>query len=558
MATYAAAIAAAAVVGLQPAPRPGPAFTRAPAPAAAPTHSAGQATHYAAIVMRQAAQAGAVARDALDHWWEKIIVVPRSIELGSSVIPDSTVTVFSSWRTGTRSMTAVVNAVSGMTLTGLPALPATLPGLRGFTFGVTFSMSSSAAASLDSGVTFTFDAGSGFLPVRGPGFTVFPFEPDSPLMEHLAWLTDVIPHVDGSEQRISVRSIPRQSFEMTFRLCDDAVRRRCEAILMDASASPLGVPVWVDAATLTQAAPSGSVDIVVDDPTNADFRVGGSAIVWTAEDAWDVRDVASIGPNYVRLSSGTTLGHAAGARIMPVRRCVVDNGINGRRWRVGAVDRSVTVRVIDNDVDLSSLSGWPTYDGSVLLDGPHLIDGQVQEGFVGTGVMIDQDTGAFDMVSRSGWRAKTTVKTFITQARGTLWAIRRLLHALRGPQVSFWLPDFAPGLKLASAYSSGAASIVVENCGYTRHARARSPMSDVRIVLSSGATWSRRIVSSTETGATETLVLSSSIPASFAPSDVVRIEWLQRVRIAADEVAIKHDDANGYATIGFPVKSVLR
>lgn len=500
---------------------------------------------------------GDVENHPRDDWFNKIHIVPRRLDLGNIL---STITrqidVYNAFFVN-RQLTAFNStAGAGADITNLPALPFTINAQRSLLLNL--QVTPNGAPTINGAFNFTFGSEVVLLPITGNRIVIFPFEPEAPMVERLRFLTDVMESVDGSEQRVAVRRAPRQEFDLKFVLEEGPEMQRVGYLIFDWSARVFGLPMWHEPSFLTAPATAGSTTVSVDDTTLADFRVGGLAIVMRDELNFDALEVAAISPTGVTFATPLINTYATGARVYPVRTAAMTMPAKEKRYAKNAGEFELTMRVLDNDIDLSSTAAFPTYDSKVLLSDPNVIDQSLDGTYDRRIITLDSEGGVESFSSLYPFARRVSAKTFATTNRQALWNVRRLLHALRGPQVSFYLPTFGSEVTLFSQYLSGSASLTVHNVGYSRYARQRQPRRDIRVVLKSGTTYTRTITNSSEIDAQrESLTLSAPIPQNILPEDVERIEAFEKVRIVSDEIVIEHGNSLGTARIGFPVKVVI-
>lgn len=500
-----------------------------------------------------------VPEDIGDVWFNIIHVLPRSITLGNIL---TTITrqldIYNAYLYEPHDLEAFINnAGAGTSITDLPALPYTIPPQESLL--LTLEVTPDGAPTINT--TLDFDTDEPYLlqiPIQGTRIVMFPFEPEAPLTERLLFLTDVLEATDGTEQRISLRKAPRQEFVMKLLREDGPERQKIDFLMFDWQSRVFGLPIWTEPSFLTAAVLAGVTTVNVDDTTLADFRVGGLAIVYESEDKFDALEVVSVGPTSIGFNTPLLNDYGAGTRVMPLRTCMTSTPAREKKYAVNLAEFEITMRVLDNDVDLSSTSGWPTYNSKVLLSDPNAIE-QTLDGSIQRQITVfDGATGKLSQSSTWNRARHGSAKTFITRTRAGLWSVRRLLHALRGRQVSFYLPTFTKDISLKTLYLSGGSALTIFNVGYTRYAKQRTPKLDIRIILKNGTTFTRTITNSAEVDpTTEQLTISSSIAQNIDPNDVLRIEFFEKVRIDNEEITILHQDANGTAKIGFPVKVVL-
>lgn len=496
-----------------------------------------------------------------DHWFELLHILPRRIDLGNILTAIVIqLDLYNAHRYESQTIDQFINnAGAGVEISDLPALPYTLPPQRSLL--MTLEISTDGPSIIDA--TLDFDTSEPYLlsiPITGTRVVMFPFEPEAPVVERLEFLTDVLLHKDGTEQRIAVRKAPRQTWDLTFLRDDGRERQAMDNMLFDWQSRVFGMPVWVEPTFLTANATAGDTTITVEDTTLSDYREGGIAIVFESETKFDALEIESVTDTTIEFASPLQNSYSSREwiRVMPIRTVVTTQPAQEKKYAVNLAELRLTMRVLDNDADLSDTDGWPTYNDKVLLSDPNAIDRTLDGSIERRITIFDSSSGAFSIASPWDRARHGSAKTFLTRSRTALWAVRKLLHALKGRQVSFYLPTFTHDVTLADTYISGAAALTVANAGYARFVQDRSPKVDLWIRLLDGTEYTRTIVGSSEVDSeTEQLTLSASIGQNIAPSDVEMISFLEKVRIDTDEIVIQHTTANGDAKIGFPVMSVL-
>lgn len=494
-----------------------------------------------------------------DNWFDRLHIIPRRIDAGNILTVQTRVLdLFNAFIYESRDLEQFINnAGAGTSITDLPSLPTTIPALKSLL--MTLEITPDGAPTINT--TLDFDTDETYLlsiPITGTRIVMFPFEPEAPLTERLLFLTDVLEATDGTEQRVSLRLAPRQEFTMRLLREDGPERQRVDFLMFDWQSRVFGLPVWIEPAFLTAAATSGQTVINVDTTATGDFRVDGLAIVFESEDKFDALEVDAVGPTSITFKTPIANNYDPGVRVMPLRTAITSVPIKEKRYAVNLAEFEIVMRVLDNDVDLSDTSGWPTFNGKVLLSDPNAIE-QTLDGDLNKVITVfDGSTGKFSQASTQPRSRRGSAKTFLTRDRAGLWKVRRLLHALRGRQVSFYLPTFTQDLTLAVPYPSGDPALTIVNVGYARYAKNRQPKANIRIILNNGTIYERNITNSAEVdSATEQVTLSSSIAQNIDPSDIYRIEFYEKVRIDNEEITIEHRTSNGEAKVGFPVKVVL-
>lgn len=491
-------------------------------------------------------------------WFEDFHVLPRSIHLGNVVSAVSIpLEVYSAYRDTIEEWLAFTNnAGAGLSLGGQPPLPFAVAPQSGLS--LTVDVSPSGVPRVDTTLDFEVPEGTIFVPITLDRVTLLALRPELPYVEFLEFLTDVIPHVDGTEQRHSLRAYPRQLFEWELLVEEGPEAARLDNILFDWQPRIFGVPQWHEMTSTTAAAIVGATTFTVRSTADADYRVGGLVLVYSGDAVYDVLELVSLTSTTVTTASGALNAYPVGSIVAPLRTGVIDRQIDGARHPVNAQFRRVRIVVEDNAADLASTAGFPSLLGKVLLSDANIVRGTFPEVLERAVTVLDGATGRF--VQDSNWDRSRRVsqKTFLCRSQAQLWNVRRLLHALRGRQISFYLPTFARDLLPTANLASGQNTLQVAHVGYTQFVRARQPKNLIQILRTDGTTLTRGIASSSVLDASnETLVVDSAWGSTITPAQISRVSYIEKVRLESDVIRIDHSIGDRISRVSSPVKVVL-
>jgi len=500
---------------------------------------------------------GAILEDTGQYWFELVHVFPTFFELGNLL---TTVTrdleIYNSYREESRQVTSFTNnADSGTSLIGFPSLPATLSESHGIQFQV--QVSTNGPPSIDGTLDFTTDVGDISVRITGSRVVMFPFEPETLIEEKLEFLTDVIEAADGTEQRITIRKHPRQSFTMRYRVEEGKERRRLHNLLFDWQSRVFGVPVWFEARKLDADVSAGETTITVD-TAYGDFRTGSLAIVWQDSETFDALEIEDQTANSLTFAS--TLANSYTARkalVIPLRVALTDDTISRERWLNNLEEFEALWRIIDNEADIADASSFDTYNSKVALLGFNFVAGQsTQDNMLRRIDRIDNETAP--ILQFSDWENAQYQfrRTFLGYSLESMWTVRQLVHELKGSQKSFYMPTFSTDLVAVDDLSSGTALLDVQPEGYVDYIRNREPLTSIIIYLSNGTYLIRDVVDYTQVDAnTDRLTVDTNWPSTISVNDITKISFLRLCRIADDLVEFNHRRI-GYSRVGFNVRTV--
>lgn len=489
-------------------------------------------------------------------WFEHTHLLPRLRQEVGNVITEQTIPcdLYNADRNNSVTCTSITNNLGdGFQVLDVPATPFTLDPQDGFAFSI--QVLQSGALRFDGTYTFSFDNGeSQTIQITGSRIILLPFRPEAPLKEHLVFDTRILEAIDSTEHRRANREFPRGVFEMNFQ----GNQRRIECILFDRLSKVLAIPAWHEPAFLSSAVMVGDKVINVNTTDYANFYVGGNVILLKDEFTYDVAMIEAMTATTITLDTVTANGYDANTQVMPLMTAYVEATAPMVKNLVN--DQTIKLKVHINacDNDIADATGWSTYNGKVFLDDPNLVEGRELAETLRTKVFVlDNLTGDRSQFSQWAHALRYSAKGWKTRDRATLWKLRKLLHFLKGKQVSFYIPTFTNDLWPSQTLVNASASFTMTMIGYTTNVYQRWPKQVFRMHLKDGTILTRTIVNSVEaTADTEQLTVDAPWPYDIQPDDIERTEFLQKVRLDTDDIVITHLNALGHATCVVPTKEV--
>jgi len=477
------------------------------------------------------------------YWFELLHYTPVRIDLGNLLTTvTQEVEVYNSYRNQSHTfISATNNAGAGIEFDGLPALPTEMSAQSGEAFDVVVSVDGPPAilGTLD----FVTDPASFSIPITGSRVVMFAWQPEAGITETLEWKTGIITATDGTEQRIAWRKNPRQQIQMTVRASEGSERRRMMTLLKGWQARVFGVPVWWEAQVLQAYAAAGETSVSID--TNyADYREGALMIIWSDSEVFDAVEIDTVGANSLTLTSPLVNSYDAGeALVMPLRLAQLQQSIPIQRFLNSLQDVNLDWLIRDNDVgdSFADTSTYPTHNGKVLLEDPNVADGPIPDDQFVRIEVFDADVGSFQQFS--DWLAPVpvTVKGFYGGTPEAIWKVRRLVHALRGSQVSFYLPTYYFDLVPTTGLASASTALRVENTGYADYMVGQEPFVSIWIELTDGTTLTREVTDAEIVDSEEELLtVGEAWTEDVDLENISRISLLRLVRIADDRVEFLH------------------
>lgn len=498
-------------------------------------------------------------------WWDRIHILPRSkIDFGNIITQQQAeYEIYSAYRDADVTLSGIVNNAEPGTDLPDEAPPEVVPAQSSMLDSTStgndggsglgtlvkrvFIAEAEGLPRFDTTVDFSFSSGELVqLLVAGQRVVVVPIVYEENHTEVLAFLTKIIPTVDGHEQRISLRKEPRQLFEVMYRL-DGNDRQRLQALLYDWSDSIFGFPLWDEQVALTAAHALGGTTYTISGGDDVDFRVGGLALAFTDANTFDAITITAKSDTQITAADPSTNNYPVGTVIVPLRTAFIRDIVNGARYRNNIEDFRITFEVSDNSTGTlaGDVSAFTSYNGRVLFDDCNVMDQtSFAEQYMRNVHTIDSETGVVAIVSHWDTNKRQAQKGFVMRDRSELITFRKLLASLRGMQTAFYMPSRMDDLEVKAQLTIGTRTLDVEMHGYERHIRARGNKVAIRVNLTSGATLERTIVSAANVDATtERLTFDAgeaAWPATYAVADIERVEFLELSRFNTDTFRIQH------------------
>lgn len=503
---------------------------------------AGMLTHTGATPMVSHALEGFVMPSWDGLLFGHILIIPARLDLGNILTNQTRTLEIANLYLEGRDWFSVETDVDGLTFVNAPAFgspptPYQIPSLGSFLLQV--GISADGPPQIDGTIILGFDVGDQNVPVTGQRVVLWPFQPQPEIMETLQWRTDVLEAYDGTEQRMSLRTTPRQLLQIRY-IKFEAVERRARALLFDWLARVFAVPLWWEARRTTAPAAIGATTISVS-TANADFRIGSLAFIYIDDETFEAVEVAAVGANSLTLASQLTIAYPTGSLVMPARTCYAKSVPATPRLPGGGSAYAMEfVTIIGND--LASTAGASIYDGKVLLDDCNLVSSGDGDSWDRPVTIIDSESGRIFQTSRTDRSRFRTMKVWDSTSMAQTWRIRQLLHALAGSRVAFWLPSFRNDLQLTDTIDPASTTFRVQECGFTSLIQFRTPFRDIRLVLTDGSSIVRRVIGSEVDVDEEVLTVNAAFDplAAITVEEVERIEFVNLVRISDDEAKFLH------------------
>lgn len=372
----------------------------------------------------------------------------------------------------------------------------------------------------------------------GAGVATFAMLMEAGATVTLQFGTDVKKMLDGTEQRASFRAKPRQRYAFSSLLSDAQHRKLLSTLAGNAATAPLfllGLPY--EEQTVVS---STSTTITASSLDYSDWKAPGQRIVVVSPAGVQGEAIVQSAAGAVlTVDQDLTAVATRGARVMPAvgvylepEQAISRHKVKLGRWELAArMERNgFAGGAVGTGASLTTFDGLAVWDAGVahavaaqpLMAGYSIVDlggrisaiGSYDHPDWGRGVRID-----------SGGRAAPE-----------RWAwLKKFLDSVQGMRKAFLLPTGRPDLVPVGTAASGTLTIDSANgVDYVNDWYPSLAHRRLRLVRTDGTFGYRSVSSLADNGSTQDLVLDSAFTGTLD-----RVEFLETVRLASDEVTVK-------------------
>ncbi len=491
------------------------------------------------------ASQGRLAHRFADDYFDRIHLTPIALSLGN-VVSELTreIAVWNAWRTTPQTLTALrLIGDAGSTLTAPGSLPLPLRPMEERVLTVMVGLDGPPVIDAVAVLSFA-DGATWSIRIDGLRLNAWSLPPDwtEPVIETLAWLTDVQVALAGTVTRTPLRDAPRRSWEFAV-LADRRERRWVEHALFDWSGRVWALPVFVDTTWCRAAVPAGATEIPVA-TAGLDFAVGSLAMLWRDLATYELVEVAQIASDRIGLRAPTRRAWSIGTRLFPCRTARLTDAPELRRHN----DRLMQTQL---RFEATESCDWPAalpatrYRGFPVLEHRSDETRDPSASFARRFDLLDGEVGRSHLDDLSGLAWTTQSHAWRLMGRAERAAHRSLLYGLQGRAEALWLPTWTDDLDVIEIIGESAVTLTVAACGISRSLRQQAGRRHIRIELTDGAVFYRAVEASSEialangdTG--ERLRMDAELGRMVTPERVRLACWMALVTLAGDTVELQH------------------
>ena len=379
------------------------------------------------------------------------------------------------------------------------------------------------------------------------------------ITQELEWATEVIVARDGSEQRIANRTYPRQHVTLEY-LADSHEEISYWKYQMAQAGNALWfVPLWHEAELTTAAITAGVDNTVSGDFSYMDDELANNGILLHRDGV--TSETFSIGAKNdatITRASGTfTNSYPAGSMFVPYETCFLAPGSGYDPEKINAAMFSLNFMCRDyRHLDAYGAAALTTYNGKNVLDRHPAQDGAGEQ-FEFNEERLDYG-GVVELFSRQAVAKIISSRSYVSAGKPDRQWWKSFLDAAVGQQKTFYASTYRHNMVVTEQPSVGGSTFKVDD-----QVSVAGGWEDITshlhlaIATSDGDIQYREINPATtlDNGdGTHTVGLTSGLTATTAGSTILKVSFLELVRLASDKVTIEHRRTNRLVSLA--LKSV--
>jgi hypothetical protein len=375
---------------------------------------------------------------------------------------------------------------------------------------------------------------------------LFAFAPNwrDEISEALGYATSVVQSTNGTEYRQALRNNPRTvlSYTHTEHGEKTATRRGINGSLWRNHGQVVICPYWPDGQPIVlQSGPAFAVPTVF----GREFKVGNYVAAIKPDGSGAVYNVTNIvvglSSTAIATNKSDGLVFGSGDMLYPAYEAEINGIVPSSRITAGVVEYQISVELFGRP---QVENGITIYKNSPVLSAPPNRADPVSAENIRMFALIESITGRNFRLDQPDREFVARSNDYLIRNRQELQNIRSYITYAQGRFQSFWVPNFQRDIEMVADSPPGGDVLTIKRVDYASTYADLIGRTDVAIRLRDGNVIYREITNSAIIDAnTEQLQVSPNFGAGLFVSEVAQISWLEKMRIASDEITIAWDTA---------------
>jgi len=375
--------------------------------------------------------------------------------------------------------------------------------------------------------------------------------------ETLGYATRVVQAVDGTEYRQGLRSNPRTVLSYTYTEHDERTftTKGINANMWRNHADIVVCPYWPDGQPITlQSGPAFAVKTKL----GREFAVGNRVAAIKPDGTGGFYNVTNIvvGPTVTVIATNKSdlLVYGPGDMLYPAYEAEVNGIIPSSRNTASVVEYQISVELFGRP---QKENGIFIYRNKPVLQMMPNRAEQVAAENIRMLATIESITGRAFRRDQPGREFVARTHDYLIRNRAELNTMRSYLSYMQGRLNGFWCPNFQKDLDIVADTPAGGDVLNVRRIDYNTTYANLIGRTDVAIKLKDGNVLYREIRNSATIDATtEQLEIAPDFGGGLFRSEVAQVSWLDKVRLASDEITIVWDTAE-VCRVSLPFRGII-
>ena len=354
---------------------------------------------------------------------------------------------------------------------------------------------------------------------------ILPYQAEAPIKESLEFLTDVIEAHDSTEQRLQLRSKPRQTFNYTMPLqawkAAAAFNTEYGAIRKD-----WAIPIWTEAQYIGTV---GAGLLSINCNTSLyDLRPQSLAMLYNPCGDFQVIEIDEVFSTYITLLADSEF--VANAWLMPVRKGWIQGNID--KPTSGHNGKSTLAFLVDDNPVIAPTVPTQYLSDDIYYDIPLLNSGSLSASLSQNQDIVDMELGPIGR--RTHWDRPRYGKPWrsILTTPQEIRDYRKFLCRRAGKLRRFWFPTFENNMRVTST-GTITTTLVIESDSFINYALPRT-----HIAFEANGLWYPREISSPTQIDPQHVQFTLSSALNVKAEQIARISYLGLHRFDADRIEL--------------------
>lgn len=377
------------------------------------------------------------------------------------------------------------------------------------------------------------------------------------MQQTLQWKTDVMISLDGTEQRVALRNLPRQIFRVQYLMDSDLDLQYWKFELSRNLNISWQLPLWAESEKITVPVVGGADSTVDADFTLMDDTFGNQFLL-LHPDA-ETEEVFTIfgrtDTTATRVAGTFTNSYPLGSVIIPIEPSFTQNNSGYDPFKINAARIGLEMIPLQNRVlEGKGSVALSTYNGKILLDRRPQ---ESKEVFSQELVRLDFG-GKIQIVTSQVVANITSGRSYKSAGKEDRQFWKLFLNTIKGQQKSFYTSTYRHDMTVVIQPSVGGTTFIVKDDARVADGwEANASHQNLSIETDDGDTQLREIdqgVTDDNGDGTQTIGITAGLTATVPGSTINKVSFLELVRNGSDAIDIQH--FHTHRVVKLPVRTI--